>query len=251
SNTTVAIPRSTYSTVHKLPHLKKLYISDCDCLENIFTFSTLESLKKLEKLTIRNCDAMKVIVREEVQEDTTTLSKKVVFTSLKSIKLDGLPNLTGFFLGMNVDFEWPLLEYVQIEDCPQMTVFTSGQSTTPRLKYINTGLGQHNLECGLNFHQTPSTSFDCISSNPTISEGRTWSFDNLIQCNLGYSHEDTKIFPSSELQKLEQLETIHAQDCEMVEEVFEVASEVTNNESQTGVEIPKLREVDLKELRSL
>ncbi|KAI7741571.1 hypothetical protein M8C21_026211, partial [Ambrosia artemisiifolia] len=42
SNTTVAIPRPTYRTVHKLPHLKILHISDCDCLENIFTFSTLE-----------------------------------------------------------------------------------------------------------------------------------------------------------------------------------------------------------------
>ncbi|KAI7741572.1 hypothetical protein M8C21_026212 [Ambrosia artemisiifolia] len=77
SDTIVAIPRPTYKTVHKLPHLKILHISNCDCLENIFTFSTLESLKKLEELTIRKCDAMKVIVREEVQEDTTTLSKKV------------------------------------------------------------------------------------------------------------------------------------------------------------------------------
>ncbi|KAI7749417.1 hypothetical protein M8C21_002693, partial [Ambrosia artemisiifolia] len=251
SNTIVAIPRSTYSTVHKLPHLKILYISFCNCLENIFTFSILESLKKLEELTISKCDAMKVIVREEVQEDTTTLSKNVVFTSLKSIDLYGLPNLTGFFLGMNIDFEWPLLEYVKIKDCPQMTVFTSGLSTTPRLKYINTGLGQHNLECSLNFHQTPSTSLDYKSSNPTISEGITWSFYNLIQCNLDSFHEDTKIFPSSELQKLEKLETIHAQYCKSVEEVFEVASEVTNNESQTGVKIPKLREVDLKGLTSL
>ncbi|KAI7749418.1 hypothetical protein M8C21_002694, partial [Ambrosia artemisiifolia] len=130
-------------------------------------------------------------------------------------------------------------------------VFTSGHSPTPRLKYINTGLGQHNLECGLNFHLTPSTNLDCISSNPTQLEGRTWSFHNLIQCDLGYSHEDVKIFPCSELQKLEKLETIHAQDCKKVEEIFEVASEVTNNESQTGVIFPKLREVDLKSLRSL
>ncbi|KAI7734680.1 hypothetical protein M8C21_009098, partial [Ambrosia artemisiifolia] len=114
----VAISRPTSSIVHKLPHLKMLRISRCDCLENVFTFSTLGSLKKLEKLRIRKCGAMKVIVREEVPEDTMTLSKNVVFTSLKSIELDGLPNLT---------------EYVKIEDCPQMTVFTSGRSTTPRL----------------------------------------------------------------------------------------------------------------------
>ncbi|KAJ0433454.1 putative leucine-rich repeat domain superfamily [Helianthus annuus] len=204
---------------------------------------------------------MKVIVKEEVREDTSTLSNNVVFSNLKSIRLEGLPNLAGFFLGMNIEFEWPLLERVLIENCPQMMVFTCGRSTAPRLKYIKTGLGKHNLECGLNFHRgllpvaavtrIPSPSLDCKSSSPTKIEGRTWSFHNLIQCNIDSSHKDTKIFPSNELQQLEQLETIHAQHCNNVEEVFEVTSEVTNNESQTNVKFPKLREVDLNWLRSL
>ncbi|KAM0058470.1 putative P-loop containing nucleoside triphosphate hydrolase, leucine-rich repeat domain superfamily [Helianthus debilis subsp. tardiflorus] len=260
SNTTVAAPRPTNIIVHKFPNLKILKIDECDCLENIFTFSTLESLKKIEELWVRKCGAMKVIVKEEVREDTSTLSNNVVFSNLKSIRLEGLPNLAGFFLGMNIEFEWPLLECVLIENCPQMMVFTCGRSTAPRLKYIETGLGKHNLECGLNFHRgllpvavtrIPSPSLDCKSSSPTKLEGRTWSFHNLIQCKIDYSHKDTKIFPSNELQQLEQLETIHAQDCNNVEEVFEVTSEVTNNESQTNVKFPNLREVDLKSIRSL
>ncbi|KAF5755424.1 putative leucine-rich repeat domain superfamily [Helianthus annuus] len=241
SNTTVAVPRPTDIIVHKFPNLKILIIVACDCLENIFTFSTLESLKKIEELQVRNCGAMKVIVKEEVREDTSTLSNNVVFSNLKSIRLEGLPNLKGFFLGMNIEFEWPLLERVFIEKCPQMMVFTCGRSTALRLKYIETRLGKHNLECGLNFHRgllpvvvtrIPSPSLDCKSSSPTKLEGRTWSFHNLIQCNIDDSHKDTKIFPSNELQQLEQLETIHARGCHNVEEVFEVTSEVTNNESQ-------------------
>ncbi|KAI3687237.1 hypothetical protein L1987_80931 [Smallanthus sonchifolius] len=156
SSTPVPIPRPTYSTMHKLPHLKILTIVNCQRLENIFTFSTFESLKKLEMLTIRDCKAMKVVVKEEYGDHTTVSSKDVVFPPLKSLELAGLPNLQGFFLGMNIDFQWSLLDYVMISDCPQMTEFTSGRSTTPRLKYIHTELGEHNLECGLNFHDTPT-----------------------------------------------------------------------------------------------
>ncbi|KAI3821851.1 hypothetical protein L1987_09425 [Smallanthus sonchifolius] len=153
SSTAVPIPRPTYSTMHKLPHLKILTIVNCERLENIFTF---ESLKKLEMLTIRDCKAMKVVVKEEYGDHTTVSSKDVVFPPLKSLELAGLPNLEGFFLGMNIDFQWSLLDYVMISDCPQMMEFTSGRSTTPRLKYIHTELGEHNLECGLNFHETPT-----------------------------------------------------------------------------------------------
>ncbi|KAM0006358.1 putative leucine-rich repeat domain superfamily [Helianthus debilis subsp. tardiflorus] len=99
--------------------------------------------------------------------------------------------------------------------------------------------------------EIPSPSLNCKSSSPTKLEGRTWSFHNLIQCKIDNSHKDTKIFPSNELQQLEQLETIHAHHCDNVEEVFEVTSEVTNNESQTNVKFPKLREVDLKYIHSL
>ncbi|KAI3797185.1 hypothetical protein L1987_32439 [Smallanthus sonchifolius] len=52
------------------------------------------------------------------------------------------------------DFQWLLLEYVMIFKCPQMMVFTFGESIAPKLKYIHTSLGKHSLECGLNFHVT-------------------------------------------------------------------------------------------------
>ncbi|KAI3732119.1 hypothetical protein L1987_63317 [Smallanthus sonchifolius] len=138
---------------HELTNLKTLYISTCHLLEYIFTFSTLKSLKKLEELSIEKCKAMKVIVSEENGDE----SSKVVLPRLKSIKLDDLPNLVGFFLGVNIDFEFPSLDDVEISDCPQMMVFTSGESKAPKLECIQTWLGIHNLACGLNFHQTVQT----------------------------------------------------------------------------------------------
>ncbi|KAD7476998.1 hypothetical protein E3N88_00134 [Mikania micrantha] len=143
-----AISRQANINGTRLSNLKILEIRSCNRLVFVFTFSTLESLKNLETLMIRDCKEMKVIVEKANVEHRMD----VVFPSLKFLTLQSLPNLEGFFLGMN-DFKWPLLEMVMIADCPQMMNFTCGQSTTPVLKGIHTSLGKHSVESGLNFHQ--------------------------------------------------------------------------------------------------
>ncbi|KAI3797254.1 hypothetical protein L1987_32509 [Smallanthus sonchifolius] len=121
-------------------------IMSCNLLKHVFPFSSLESLTQLEELIIREC---KVIVKKENGEQKDV----VVFPRVKCIELSDLPNIDGFFLGMN-EFQWPLLEKVMLNKCPRMMVFTSGQSTIPKLKYIHTRLGKHSLECTLTWLQT-------------------------------------------------------------------------------------------------
>ncbi|KAJ0762623.1 putative leucine-rich repeat domain superfamily [Helianthus annuus] len=146
-NTTLVTPRpENINYVPRLVNLKKLVIKSCNLLKHVFTFSTLGCLNKLKELMISNCKAMEVIVKKDLEEQ-----RKVDFPSLESLILENLPNLEGFFLGKN-DFNWPFLEKVVIGYCPKMMVFTSGQSTAQKLKYMHTSLGKHNLECGLNFH---------------------------------------------------------------------------------------------------
>ncbi|MFS8012655.1 putative leucine-rich repeat domain superfamily [Helianthus anomalus] len=148
--TTLSIPKIKNINVPQLSGLKKLTIGSCNRLHHVFTFSTLESLRQLEELRIGSCKSMEVIVKKENGEQR----KVVVFPRLKFLTLLDLPNLNGFFLGMN-DFQWSLLEMVRISRCPQMIVFTSGQSIAPELKYIHTSLGKHTLDSrGLNFHVT-------------------------------------------------------------------------------------------------
>ncbi|KAI3795037.1 hypothetical protein L1987_37681 [Smallanthus sonchifolius] len=231
------ISRPKQTVMHEFPNLMILKISKCNLLEYIFTFSTLESLKKLESLSIVDCAALKVIVREENEEASSKVV--VVFPRLKSIELDHLPNLGGFLLEMSIDFQLPSVDYVLINDCPQMMVFTSGQTATPKLKYIHTRLGKHNLACGLNFHRIPSPSSDTSSSCP---EGIPWSFHNLIEMYLDDNTRLKTIVQSSELIKLQNLEKITLNDCQHVEEVFE---EVTNAKSETVVKFTNLREVEL------
>ncbi|KAM0013026.1 putative leucine-rich repeat domain superfamily [Helianthus debilis subsp. tardiflorus] len=133
----------------QLSNLESLLINHCENLPHILTFSTLESLMQLKELKVIGCKAMQVIVKEEKE----TSSKRVVFPHLETLILDKLPKLKGFFLGMN-DFRWPSLVIVKISECPQLMMFTSGQSTTPKLKYIETCFGKYAPECGLNFHET-------------------------------------------------------------------------------------------------
>lgn len=145
-----AIKKFNNVTILRLPNLKILEIKDCDLVEHIFTFSSLESLGQLEELIVENCNGMDVIAREENGENPT--SNIVVFPRLKSISLVNLPYLAGFFLGIN-EFLWPILDNVTIRDCPKMTMFTRGWSTAPKLKYMQTSLGEDTKQCNLNFHQ--------------------------------------------------------------------------------------------------
>ena len=144
--TTITIPKS--ANMIQLPNLTKLYIINCEVLEYVFTSSILASLKQLKELYVTECKALQVIVKED-----GSTSNSIVFPRLKSLTLTHLPNLKGFFLGMN-EFRWPLLEKVMIYGCPQMVIFTSGHSMAPQLNNIHTVLGKHSLECGLNFHFT-------------------------------------------------------------------------------------------------
>ncbi|KAI3745599.1 hypothetical protein L6452_08000 [Arctium lappa] len=257
---TMVIQRMKKINVPQLSNLKELVIHRCDLLQHVFTFSTLESLVQLEKLRISDCKAMKVIVKEDNIEQTTISSKVVIFPRLKSIVIRNLPNLIGFFLGKN-EFQWPYLDEVLIDGCPQITMFTSGCSLTPKLKYVHTKLGKHSLGCGLNFPvmaatlcEGPFSSLDSTNSCATTSKRTPWSFHNLIEMDVKYDPLDVKkIIPSNELPQLQQLEKIHVTRCWLVEEVFEALEGTDSNDQLQSVVVkfPKLREVELIRLRNL
>ncbi|XP_023760078.1 uncharacterized protein LOC111908482 [Lactuca sativa] len=224
------IPR--LNNVIMLPSLKILHITCCRGLEHIFTFSALASMRQLEELTITYCKALKVIVKKEEDNASSSSSKEVVvLPHLKSIVLLDLPELEGFFLGMN-GFLWPSLDMVGIIDCPKMLVFAPGGSTAPQLKYIHTGLGKHTLgECGLNFHVTTAAHHQ--TPYPS-SYGMPWSFHNLIELDVNINSYVKKIIPSSELLQLQKLEKINVFSCWEVEEVFETAFEAAGRNKNSN-----------------
>ncbi|KAJ9541951.1 hypothetical protein OSB04_028457 [Centaurea solstitialis] len=251
-NTTLTIPRLKYIDVPQLFNLKALKIRGCGRLEHVFTFSTLESLKQLQELNIAQCNIMKAIVKEEHEEQTMTSAKVVVFPRLKSIILQDLPNLVGFFLGMN-ESRWPSLDDVHICNCRQMMVFTSGHMITPKLKYIYTNLGKLSVESGFDnlLFEKPFSCLDDTSPCLATLEGSRWYFHNIIGMNVHFNCDIKKIIPSNELLQLQKLEDIHVWGCYFVEEIFE-ALEGSDSELQpVVVKYPNLRHVHLLEVDNL
>ncbi|MFS8016249.1 putative leucine-rich repeat domain superfamily [Helianthus anomalus] len=150
--TTLAVPQ--------LFNLKTVVIYECDILTHIFTFNTLKTLSHLKQLKVKRCKTIQVIVKEE-NKTSSEEEEVVVFPNLETLELDRLPNLKSFFLGMN-DFRCPSLVTLMINDCPKWVVFTSGQLETPKLKYIHTSYGKHNLEHGFNFQVHKPFCLNCL-----------------------------------------------------------------------------------------
>ena len=125
--------------VLNFPNLTKVSIVSCNLLGHVFSSCMVGSLLQLQELKISDCKSMDVIVKQ-VEDSETRLTTEVVFPCLKSITLFKLPNLMGFCLGKEA-FEWPSLDTLEIKNCPKITVFTNGQSTTPELKLIDTTFG--------------------------------------------------------------------------------------------------------------
>ncbi|KAK1422949.1 hypothetical protein QVD17_18239 [Tagetes erecta] len=263
--TTPTITTTLLLHVPQLDNLKEVNIYDCDLLSHIFTFYTLETLKQLQKLKVESCEALQVIVKQE--NENSSSKDQVVFPRLEILELEDLPNLKGFFLGMN-EFRWHVLDDVMIENCPQLKMFTHGPSKTPKLKYITTKLGKHSVECGLNFHEMINehqTLFPASSDDPTVSKMTLCSFHNLVEIDIDeiINIGNTNIIPSNGLLHLVKLEKIYSRSQmwglswdrdSSVEEVFEVAAALDENESQQAVvkiPLPNLREMSLYNVNSL
>nr|KAJ0222768.1 hypothetical protein LSAT_V11C200051750 [Lactuca sativa] len=139
-NTLKHVWKSNRWIVLNFPNLTKVSIVSCKLLGHVFSSCMVGSLFQLQELKISDCESMDVIVKQVEDSETRLTTTEVVFPCLKSITLEKLPNLKGFCLGKEA-FEWPSLDTLEIKNCPKITVFTNGQSTTPELKLIDTTFG--------------------------------------------------------------------------------------------------------------
>ncbi|GMP72964.1 hypothetical protein CsSME_00030830 [Camellia sinensis var. sinensis] len=127
----------------QLCNLRSMFVTSCDKLKYVFQPSIAQALHQLEELRVSNCEEMEEIVaakqNEGQQEEEERVDYKMVFKSLKHIRLTGLPNLSGFCTGGDdFPFEWPFLELLTVNRCPKMTTFAATTSaSTPKLKEVD------------------------------------------------------------------------------------------------------------------
>ncbi|CAK9134643.1 unnamed protein product [Ilex paraguariensis] len=121
-----------------LHNLRRLEIEKCRRLKNLFQSSVAQTLQKLEILKVYDCKGIEEIVVAE--GDKQKVAEKILFPSLKILELTDLTNLKCFCMG-GFHFEWPSLESLYVEECPNTKTFVATAATNrtqsnPKLKNI-------------------------------------------------------------------------------------------------------------------
>ncbi|THF95599.1 hypothetical protein TEA_016641 [Camellia sinensis var. sinensis] len=129
----------------QLSNLRYLHVESCGKLKYVFQPSIAQALHQLEYLWVTDCEEMEEIVaakqNEGQQQEEERVDYKMVFESLKEIRLIRLPNLSGFCTGGDdFPFEWPSLERLELFKCRKMKTFAATTSgSTPKLKEVGLG----------------------------------------------------------------------------------------------------------------
>lgn len=114
------------------PKLTSLVIETCNKISILFSHSCLSSLEHLEKLEVQHCKNVEAIIPPEDKEAS---ADKIVFPKLQHLLLRDLPRLKAVSLSSgNCDF--PSLQKVEIEDCPNMINFSRGFCVAPKLEDV-------------------------------------------------------------------------------------------------------------------
>ncbi|KAL0005320.1 hypothetical protein SO802_012881 [Lithocarpus litseifolius] len=114
-------------------NLTNMEVSECHGLIYLVTSTAAKSLVQLKKLSVSGCKRIIEIVASEGGEVNDVIN----FCKLAYLKLENLPNLTNFCSG-SYSFEFPSLEEVIVEQCPEMKIFSHGVKSTPKLQRVKT-----------------------------------------------------------------------------------------------------------------
>ncbi|XP_058071060.1 probable disease resistance protein At4g27220 [Magnolia sinica] len=126
-------------TPHSLPHggmfpnLQTLDIQECHGFQNLFSLSVAQCLWKLQRLSIINCNGMEAIIAKGADDEVVDQG---MLPRLRTLELQGLEQLTSFYQGVGVLFDWPSLEYLEVWECQNFKNIQMGPHSAPNLKRI-------------------------------------------------------------------------------------------------------------------
>ncbi|KDP23578.1 hypothetical protein JCGZ_23411 [Jatropha curcas] len=199
-----------------ITNLTSLIIDTCENLSYLFTSSIVESLAKLINIEIRDCKSMKEVIVTNREE----MKSIMLFPKLVSMKLKGLPSLRRFCTAKFI--ECPSLKVLWIENCPQLQAFISSSRRT----YAGTS-GQANstlFDEKILFPNLENLRITNMHTLKMIWNDELWedSFCRLKVLEVKHGKELLKVFPSKQLLRFKNLEILMVNDCNLVEEVFDL-----------------------------
>ncbi|KAF2298584.1 hypothetical protein GH714_024209 [Hevea brasiliensis] len=220
-------PMSLFSRKVSFPNLTVLIVDGCDNLKNLLSLSSVVHLKML---AICNCKMMEeVMVKEGLEE---RIMSKILLHQLESLKLKKLPKLTRFCTSNLV--ECPVLKELRIQNCPQMSTFvsnytTSNMASSSELDIINSALFDEKVAFP-NLEQLEILNMDNLKMI-WHSELHSDSFCKINALTVEHCEELIKIFPSTLLRGLRNLQRLVIHNCDLLQEVFDLQQLIKMKES--------------------
>ena len=114
-------------------NLYTLEVSECHGLISLATSSTVKSLVQLKELSLFDCKRMREIVTNEVEGEA---GDEICFYQLNSLSLYDLPTLGSFFHLGNCTIKFPSLEYLYVDRCPELKIFSNGVLSMQKLVHV-------------------------------------------------------------------------------------------------------------------
>ncbi|XP_044474533.1 uncharacterized protein LOC123202630 [Mangifera indica] len=196
-NLVTIVPSDSTQELLTFQNLETLTVENCWNIKNLFPVSIATSLLQIKKLTLFSCGLGEIVAGQEVDEAPRSL-----FPQLTMLKLDNLPELKHFYLGLHTA-EWPMLKELYVYDCNKIKVYTLYGESPPALFSFEKVIP--NLESlGLNADNVKSI---CMNRN------LAGSFGNLKFLRVVGIDEDSLAFQFGLLQKLYNLEALDLYNC--------------------------------------
>ncbi|KAJ0099955.1 hypothetical protein Patl1_21927 [Pistacia atlantica] len=210
-------------------NLTNLVIDGFDHLKYLFPFSMVKSLFKLKKLEISNCKFMERVIDEDEER-----SSRMLFPKLYELKLTDLPKLTTFCNSTANIVEMSSLFRLWIMNCPGVQTFISNSICGGM-----TSSSKENEEMSAKENYTRMRYlFDEKVRFPSLERLQISHADELVNiwddqvsldsfCKIKnvfvyFCKRLVSVFPSNMLGRHQKLEYLEVQNCDSVEEIFQV-----------------------------
>ncbi|KEH40899.1 NBS-LRR type disease resistance protein [Medicago truncatula] len=215
--------------VYTLENLLVEWVRSCSSLTNLMPSSA--TLNHLTKLEIKDCNSLEEVVNGVENVD-------IAFISLQILNLECLPSLIKFS-SSKCFMKFPLLEEVIVRECPQMKIFSEGNTSTPILQKVKIAENNSEWLWKGNLNNTIYNMFEnkvafgklkylALSDYPELKDVWYGQLHCNVFCSLKHlvvercdflSHV---LFSSNVMQLLQTLEELEVKDCDSLEAVFDV-----------------------------
>ncbi|KAJ6928864.1 disease resistance protein [Populus alba x Populus x berolinensis] len=195
-----------------LGNLRILKVESCHRLKNLFSVPMARRLVHLEEITIIDCMIMEEVVAEESENDAAD-GEPIVFTQLRRLTLQCLPQFTSFHSNVEESSDSQRRQKLLLAGEARSKEIVAGNELGTSMSLFNTKVLFPNLEdlklssikVEKIWHDHPAVQPPCVKKLASIA---------VESCsNLNY------LLTSSMVESLAQLKSLEIQNCESMEEI--------------------------------